>query len=68
MTCTHCQSGLDHCHGTLVQHVAGGAECTDQGCTDFELVRHTLVIECESVDGGCACTEPVYYEELLRAS
>ncbi|MBK1784265.1 hypothetical protein [Prauserella cavernicola] len=68
MTCTSCLRELDHCHGTLVQHVADATECTDLGCTDFEVVRHSLVIDCESVDGGCACTEPVYFEELLRAS
>ncbi|MFC4001793.1 hypothetical protein ACFS2C_01695 [Prauserella oleivorans] len=68
MTCQSCETGLDHCHGTLVQHVSGVVECTDDGCTEFEIVRHSLVIECESVDGGCGCTEPVYYEELLRAS
>lgn len=47
---------MDHCHGTLVEHVSGLIECTDPGCLDLGDERHTLVIDCESVDGGCGCT------------
>ncbi len=62
--------GLDHCHGTLVRHADGVVECTDAGCVATEVVRHTLVIECESVEGGCSCAaDPADgHRELPRAS
>ncbi|WP_199430928.1 hypothetical protein [Qaidamihabitans albus] len=68
MTCASCETGLDHCHGTLVWHGDGAAECTDHGCAGLDSMRHALVIDCEAVDGGCGCTEPVYAGELLWAS
>lgn len=69
MTCASCRSGMDHCHGTLVLHSDGEVDCTDQGCVDTDIVRHTLVIECHSIEGGCGCAEPSFdHEELRRAS
>ncbi|PRX45468.1 hypothetical protein B0I33_109131 [Prauserella shujinwangii] len=68
MNCASCEARLDHCHGTLVQHADGGAECTDGGCTGPDPVRHALLLDCASVDGGCACLLVEYESELLRAS
>ncbi|PXY31941.1 hypothetical protein [Prauserella muralis] len=69
MTCKSCLTGLDHCHGTLVRHTDGGADCTDQGCADLDIVRHDLVIECHTIEGGCGCAdEPASYVELPWAS
>ncbi|OZM70943.1 hypothetical protein CFN78_22590 [Amycolatopsis antarctica] len=67
MDCTNCATGLDHCHGTLVTHSDGLAECTEAGCTDTDRPRHTLVIDCEAMTGGCVCAlAPL--EALRRAS
>jgi len=69
MHCPSCTARLDHCHGTLVTHSDGYSECTDPRCPDLAQVRHTLVIDCEIVQGGCGClmtAAPV--EGLLRAS
>ncbi|GAA1251926.1 hypothetical protein GCM10009676_43470 [Prauserella halophila] len=56
MTCSSCEVGIDHCHGTLVEHVSGFVECTDTDCVGFGAERHSLVIDCEAVEGGCGCT------------
>lgn len=55
MSCVNCREGLDHCHGTVIRHVDDTVECTDTGCTDVDVVRHTLVVDCDTVDGGCVC-------------
>ncbi|MEU3273893.1 hypothetical protein ABZ639_23900 [Saccharomonospora sp. NPDC006951] len=70
MTCVSCKTDLDHCHGTLVRHEDGAADCTDLGCTDLEVLRHDLVIDCGSIEGGCGCAEPAdgEYPELRLAS
>ncbi len=80
MSCQSCESGFDHCHGTLVEHVAGFVECTDD-CVDVDVVRHALVITCESVERTCGCavmftddgersanSAAEYYAEFARAS
>lgn len=46
----------DSCEGTLVIHTVGDAECTEPDCVDLEYVRHSLVLECEEITGGCQCT------------
>lgn len=53
--CTHCTTGVDHCHGTLVVHATGPADCTQPDCTDTDEARHDLRIDCGSVMGGCDC-------------
>jgi hypothetical protein len=72
MDCAACTSGIDHCHGTLVVHPDGGfSECTDAECADLNRVRHVLIIDCQTVQGGCACVEVSAEESsasLLRAS
>lgn len=55
MTCSSCETGTDHCHGTLVEHVHGGVECTDDACVSVVVERHSLVIECDEILGGCGC-------------
>jgi hypothetical protein len=44
---------IDHCHGTLVVHRDRSLECTDTACELPELLRHTFVIDCMAVLGGC---------------
>ena len=58
-------TGSDICHGTLVVHVVGAPECTEPDCVDLEYVRHSLVLECENITGGCVCVGEV---EFRRAS
>lgn len=55
MECTRCVERVDHCHGTLIMHVSGEFECTDTECHDVDQARHPLVIDCATVEGGCAC-------------
>lgn len=57
--CAECAAELDHCHGTLVTHHDGFAECTEDTCAEFDPARHALRIECHDLDGGCACGLPV---------
>ncbi|MEA5365129.1 hypothetical protein VA596_36735 [Amycolatopsis sp., V23-08] len=56
MECASCDAAIDHCHGTLVVHPEGGfAECTDPGCVDGDRLRHGLIVDCQTLGGGCAC-------------
>jgi hypothetical protein len=55
-TCLSCESAIDHCHGTLIIHAGRIGECTDEDCTDLDHARHTFVVDCADVAGGCACT------------
>jgi hypothetical protein len=47
MECRECQTGLEHCHGTLIRHWLHRSECTDW-------LPHTFVVDCDAV--GCDCT------------
>ncbi|MBB5913482.1 hypothetical protein BJY24_002349 [Nocardia transvalensis] len=53
--CTSCDSALDHCHGTLIVHTDRSVECTDAGCHDTDHSRHTFIVDCFDVAGGCGC-------------
>lgn len=68
LDCASCAAALDHCHGTLLTHADGFVECTEDGCFDLDRVRHTLIIECHEVLGGCECLAVLETEVLLRAS
>ncbi len=66
-TCFDCSAELDHCHGSLVVHVDMAVECTEPGCVDLHVARHTLaLVRCEDVDSACTCV--VVAHELLIAS
>ncbi len=60
-TCRECEAGQGlgwvHCHGTLIRHWLGRAECTDQDCPDADLMAHSLVIDCDAA--GCPCAQPI---------
>jgi hypothetical protein len=65
--CAGCTGRLDHCHGTLVRHGDGSADCTEPGCVDLDGARHPLATGCDALLGGCACVDvEVTFE--LRAS
>ncbi|MDJ0394383.1 hypothetical protein QMK17_13705 [Rhodococcus sp. G-MC3] len=53
------------CHGTLVIHAVGDAECTEPDCVDHDYVLHSLVLDCAEISGGCQCVGEI---ELVRAS
>lgn len=55
--CAECDGALDHCHGTLVVHSTDIVECTDGECEHWHLVRHSLVVDCSVIAGGCSCAE-----------
>lgn len=68
MNCVGCADDLDHCHGTLIIHTTGLTECTGHECVDLELIRHTLIVDCESVLAGCLCTGEPEPERLRKVS
>jgi hypothetical protein len=53
--CPLCNRGIEHCHGTLVVHSDGTAECTDMTCEDLYVDTHELVLECVQLVNGCVC-------------
>lgn len=64
--CPDCVAGLDHCHGTLVDHHDGAPECTEPRCAALDPARHSLRLDCAELP-GCDCT-PDYAEWLTLAS
>ncbi|GAA5045313.1 hypothetical protein [Nocardia callitridis] len=56
--CLFCDRAIDHCHGTLIVHAGNTTECTERDCVDLDHARHTFVIDCGDLAGGCACAEP----------
>jgi hypothetical protein len=54
--CRDCLAGLEHCHGTVIHHLWGRPECTEEDCTTPEGL-HTFRIDCETV--GCRCAVEV---------
>ncbi|NLE81024.1 MAG: hypothetical protein GX610_15860 [Rhodococcus sp.] len=57
--CGRCSEaeGLDHCHGTLILHTDGSAECTDELCVREIEARHQLIVDCADLIEGCGCAE-----------
>lgn len=58
--CTSCDSALDHCHGTLIVHTDWSVDCTNtdissSGCYDGDRSRHSFIVDCSDVAGGCGC-------------
>ena len=53
--CPLCSRGIEHCHGSLVVHSDGTAECTEITCVDLQFDRHELVLECHRLATGCVC-------------
>lgn len=68
MACAACSNELDHCHGTLIVHATTEVECTDETCVELDAVRHALVVDCESLTGGCGCTPLEQPVGALQAS
>ena len=64
--CPDCGLDLDHCHGTLVVHGDRTLECTNAACELPDLLRHTFVIDCLAVSGGCCAAGD--FVELATAS
>ena len=54
-SCSDCDLGVDHCHGTLVVHDDRTVDCTDAACNFVDLLRHAFIVDCFAVRGGC-CT------------
>jgi len=50
--CHECRDGLEHCHGTVIDHVRFGSECTETGCERSE-IAHAYRLHCEAI--GCRC-------------
>ncbi len=54
MVCADCRAEIDHCHGTLVVHREGIAECTVTRCVGLDPARHSLIIDCQDGSFGCS--------------
>ncbi|WP_405133895.1 hypothetical protein [Nocardia sp. NBC_01388] len=65
-TCSLCVSVLDHCHGTLIAHADGSAECTDWACADTDRLRHPFRADCSDVAGGCECAQDLVRPGMAR--
>ena len=52
--CRPCTDGHDHCHGTLVLHADGTAECGEAGACEVREDLHEWWVAC--VELGCGCT------------
>ncbi|MFI9505702.1 hypothetical protein [Nocardia sp. NPDC052566] len=64
LLCSACESAVDHCHGTLIVHLGRIGECTESDCADLDQARHTFVVDCADIAGGCACSARI--DELVR--
>jgi hypothetical protein len=64
-SCADCAEERDHCHGTLIVHLDGVAECTEPGCVPASSDRHVLIVDCATVDGGCECVVIEATERLV---
>jgi hypothetical protein len=51
--CPRCRADVAHCHGTLIEHLLGHPECTDDGCADFAPALHALAVGCDEL--ACRC-------------
>jgi hypothetical protein len=56
-SCSDCRLEVDHCHGTLVVHDDRTVDCTDAACDLPDLLRHTFIVDCIAVLGGCCLVE-----------
>ncbi|MEU8894961.1 hypothetical protein [Nocardia sp. NPDC048505] len=65
--CHSCESAIDHCHGTLIVHPGHRPECTDDSCLDSDRNRHTFVVDCGDIAGGCACAQGPAAHSTARA-
>lgn len=52
--CHPCTAGIDHCHGTLVLHADGTAECDEHHHCEAREDLHEWWVPC--IDLGCGCT------------
>ena len=48
-----CAADLAHCHGTLVLHADGSAECDDVEVCGADESQHELWVACDQL--GCGC-------------
>lgn len=54
---------MDECHGLLVTHEDGRAECLDGDCVEPDAPRHAWRALCLDVPGLCTCAEPAHVHE-----
>jgi hypothetical protein len=67
MSCARCAEDLDHCHGTLITHTDGTAECTTPTCRNVDDSRHLTATPCAALT-DCHCTPAAELILLSRAS
>lgn len=63
--CRRCSAALLHCHGTLVHHDDGTADCTDEDCAG-DVALHDFVMSCFEINSGC-CADVVPVNHRLSA-
>jgi hypothetical protein len=55
--CRECRAGVEHCHGTIIDHPGRRLECTELDCDHPDGVAHAFHIDCDVV--GCRCGEVI---------
>ncbi|PRX95431.1 hypothetical protein [Allonocardiopsis opalescens] len=53
--CLPCARGWEHCHGTLVEHADGTAECTTGPDCPPDAELHGSAGPCAGLLPGCGC-------------
>ena len=61
--CRPCAAGDHHCHGTLVLHADGTAECDEAATCEVREDLHEWWVAC--VELGCGCTGDEQHEPVL---
>jgi hypothetical protein len=54
MTARCCDNELEHCHGTLVLHADGTAECEHGAVCEADEAQHELWVSCGELRCSCA--------------
>ena len=57
MTCSDCDTDLDHCHDLLIRHADGTIECTAEGDCTMRIEVHTWVLPCVAVFPEECCAQ-----------
>jgi hypothetical protein len=53
--CRDCRAGLEHCHGTAIEHPLRRPECTEDDCVGPGVIPHAFAVDCAAV--GCRCAD-----------
>lgn len=64
--CPSCAADHDHCHGTLVLHADGSAECDNAHVCEAREDLHDWWVPCTDI--GCGCTGDEHPQPMFLAA